>query len=397
MTPEHFRHDITSTLAVPGQHGPDKGRVAAKMLHRLVQALRNRDTINMTADGLSTQPAGGQQLLTVQSSGSTGAPKTIRRRPASWIASFEVTKAQYAVSASAPYAVLGSLTHSLTLYAVVEALHLGCDLTVLTGLSPRAQIAELREQKTRVLYATPTQLRQLIETGAAPLEPVSGVFCGGGKLDEATKGRAALFFPNADIREFFGSSETSFITISDASTPTASVGRAYPDVDLQVRDAKGCITDGAGEIWVRSPYLFDGYAYGKSDDTRWDGDYLSIGEFGSVDQAGNLTLLGRKNRMVTIADHNVFPELAEAHIQSNANVEKCAVVAIPDPLRGHVLVAIVERASDVGCAEALLGSCRSALGLHASPRRIEFVDRMPMLDAGKPDLMALMQMLEDDD
>ena len=396
MTPDRFRQDISSTISVPGDGVSAKATTAGQALGQLVQAIQNGASLSVTPNGVSAELTDGDaQWLMVQSAGSTGVPKTIRRHPASWIASFEVTRSQYEVSSSAPYAVLGSLSHSLTLYAVLEALHLGCDLSVLTGLSPRPQVSEMRDHGTQVLYATPTQLKLLFEVRLPPLSSIRWVFCGGGLLDNATRDRAREFFPKAVLREFFGASETSFIAMGDDTTPSGAVGKAYTGVDLRVLDANGRETADIGEIWVKSPYLFDGYQLGECEDTRWSDGFLSIGELGQLDQTGNLKVVGRKSRMVTIADHNVFPEVLEAHLRSRPGAEHCAVVAVPDPLRGHELVAFVEGPVNDDLAKDLISQCRSALGEHTTPRRIEFVDEIPMLDAGKPDLVALAMMLED--
>ena len=398
MTADHFRRNSESKVTVPGADKSAKGAAAALGMAALRNALADGASLRVTPSGgfaTAPEPSTGQgQWLLVQSAGSTGAAKTIRRHPASWIASFDVTIDQFAVGAATPYAVLGALGHSLTLYAVLEALHLGADLTVLTGLTPRAQARQIGENRVQVLYATPTQLRLLCDAADRPLTTLRWLFCGGGKLDSPTRARLHDLFPNAELREFFGASETSFITLSHPDTPEGSVGRAYPGVRLAVRDGNGQETCGPGEIWVNSPYLFDSYAEGGCADTLWQDGYLSIGEMGLLDDRGNLTVLGRKNRMITVSDQNVFPEAVEALIMATGDVGKFAAIPVKDPRRGHSIVGIVEGPTNLTLAQSLLKSCRDGLGPHATPRRIVFVDDMPLLAAGKPDLLALQRMLE---
>ena len=191
-------------------------------------------------------------------------------------------------------------------------------------------------------------------------------------------------FPAAQVVEFFGASEASFITVSDEETPLGSVGRAYPEVVLRI--GEDCAVGETGEIWVKSPYLFDGYERGDSSLTRWRDGFLSIGEMGKLDAAGYLYLQGRRSRMVTVADQNVFPEAIEGVLMAQAGVEAAAVIAPRDPLRGHVIVAAV-----VGTASAvdLRKVCRAELGEAAVPRTIWGISSMPMLPAGKPDLQRL--------
>ncbi|MCK8483684.1 AMP-binding protein [Aliiroseovarius sp. S2029] len=394
MSPDRFRQEVQTSVRVPGDGKSAVGSATARALETVVDLLRRGKSLSVTQAGVgAAEQTGAGQWLLVQSAGSTGVPKIIRRSPASWRTSFEVTRDRFGVGPKAPYAVLGAMSHSLTLYAVLEAFHIGCDLSVLTGLPPRSQARALRENGVQVLYATPTQLRLLAAATEAPNQNLRWVFCGGGVLDASTRTEICEMFPLATVREFFGASETSFMAISDAQTPPGAVGRAYPGVELCIRDGQGRDTSGIGEIWVKSPYMFDGYAMGNSPDTRWQGDFLSIGEMGQLDRGGNLTVLGRKSRMVTVADQNVFPEVVEAQMRAVPGVGPCAAIPVPDPTRGQVIVGVVEGTQDDALAGRLQAHCRNVLGAHACPRRIVFVDRLPMLSAGKTDLVALARNL----
>lgn len=364
---------------------------AAKGLAPLLQGLRSGHSI-LTRLGapVETRPE-AQQWLYVQSSGSSGAPKTIRRHPESWSRSFDLTAQMFGVSERDTYAVLGDPGHSLTLFAVIEALHIGADLVVLSGLRPRSQLEQMAQAKVSVLYATPTQLRLMM--AGAPDGPVLPdlrlLFIGGGFLDPDLRARLARALPLAEIRAFFGASETSFITMADAQTPQGSVGKAYPGVTLRV----GAPFETA-EIWVASPYLFDGYAAGDAPDTRWDGDFLSIGELGYLDEAGNLFLRGRTSRMVTVADQNVFPEEVETLLSQTPAVVQAVVLARPDAQRGHHLVAVIQaRTLSPDLEQDLRRLCKTRLGAASTPRRFVFVEQIPLLPAGKPDLVALEHLI----
>ncbi|WP_245999469.1 AMP-binding protein [Paracoccus methylarcula] len=383
-----FRRSGDSAILSCGAHGQNRPTVAA-----LLECIDQRLPIHASQGGgggisaAGFPDADGRPLLYCQSSGSTGGARTIRRSQASWIASFEVNHARYGIGTTDRYAVLGSLGHSLSLYGIVEALHLGADLLALGGDLPRAQLATLRETRASVLYATPSQLGLLQRAGTEPLPDIRHVFCGGGALGGDGRAAAAALFPNAGIYEFYGASETSFVTISDSDTPSGSVGRAYPGVTLKLQPVAG----NDAEIWVNSPYLFDGYEGEGSGDTRRDGDFLTVGEIGWLDEQGNLFLRGRRSRMVTVADVNVFLEDIERVMTGDCAGRACAAIAVPDALRGHAVIGFVEGAADKALAEKMKFRCRTSLGPFAAPRRIGFLDPMPMLPSGKPDLAALQR------
>ncbi|MFD2738222.1 class I adenylate-forming enzyme family protein [Sulfitobacter aestuarii] len=330
------------------------------------------------------------------SGGSSGNAKVIRRSQMSWIASFMVNAALFGFTPRDRVALLGRLSHSLALYGLLEALHLGMDAHVLDGLSPGRQWAALERQRITILYLTPTQMRLICQAARGRVnEDLRLVICGGGMCDRATRSAMQRAFPSARLHEFYGAAETSFATITDLDTPDGSVGHPYPGVTLEIRDAHGSPIDGVGAVWVRSPYLFDGYAAGQSRDTLLDGGFVTVGEMGEIDARGNLWLRGRRSRMVTIADQNVFPEEVEQAILALPEVAACAVLPVADPLRGHRLVAIVEGVHDVELATRLQRHCRETLGALAAPHRVLFRESLPLLPSGKTDLRALARWLEE--
>lgn len=315
-------------------------------------------------------------------SGSTGAPRRIRRTHASWIASFLVNAGGFGLGPGVAVAVPGRLDQSLALYGALEAMHLGATLHLLDGLRPDRMPGAIAARAADVLYATPAQLRQLPDAGGPEVPRLRLILSGGSKLDPATRTALRRQFPAAEVREFYGAAETSFISLADRDAPPGSVGRAYPGVEIDLRGAAG-----AGLIWVRSPYLFRGYAGHPGTAVR-DGDWLSVGEIGRIDN-GFLHIEGRSDRMLTVADRNVFPEEIEGFLLTLPGVRQAAVLARPDRLRGHVLEAVVRG----GEAAAVLARCRAELGPLKSPRRIHLVDDWPVLPSGKTDLSALQRLI----
>jgi long-chain acyl-CoA synthetase len=326
----------------------------------------------------AAEPAQGAGCFETLTSGSSGAPRRIRRSQVSWIASFAVNAGLFGIGPGVRVAVPGRLTQSLALYGAVEAVHLGAEAHLLEGLRPDRQVAALATRCIDILYASPAQLRLMLEAPSAPVPGLRLIVTGGSKLDPATRAKLALRFPGAGVREFYGAAETSFITLSDDDTPEGSVGPPYPGVDIDLRGPVG-----SQEVWVRSPYLFAGYA-GVAGSARWRDGWLTVGEIGEM-RDGFLFLSGRAGRMVTVADQNVFPEEIEAFLLGQPGVTQAAVLPRADALRGHVLDAVVMG----GDPAALLTACRGRLGPLKTPRRVHQVADWPLLASGKTDLAAL--------
>lgn len=295
------------------------------------------------------------------------------------------------------YAIVGKLSHSLPLYAALEACHLGADVHLLTELRPDRQLDAMARLATTVIYLTPTQARQLcavsVTERGSPFS-VRHVLCGGGKLDEKTREALKQLFSGASIVEFYGASETSFITMSTEQTPPASVGRAYPGVSIRIFDEQGEPAAGVGEIWLVSDYLFTGYASGTWRDTQWRDGFLSIGEMGHMDEAGHLFLSGRKSRQANVADNFVYLQEIEDVLMQHAAVHHCVVIARQDPLRGQVLIAVIEGSPDVTLRSNILRHARQRLGPILAPREIQFMTAIPFLSAGKPDIRLIQSLLD---
>ena len=365
---------------------------------RLCALVRARSSIAVSASGvapLDTPSPEPERYLHCATSGSGGRPKVIRRAHSSWIKSFAINGLALGLSPLDCVAVFGTLAHSLVLYGTLEAAHHGARILGLHDLRPDRQRAALARDRASILYITPTQLGLLCRENARATGSVRHILVGGGPLGERVKTAAARTFPNAQLIHFYGAAETSFVAWSDETTPPGSVGAAYPGVTISIRDDHGVETTGLGEIWIKSPYLFDGYASGQGADTRWDGDCLSIGELGRLDAAGNLFVAGRKNRMVTISDTNVFPEEVESFLAATLGTDNVAVVPLPDAKRGHRLVAVVAGPTGAITEHDLLVLCRQTLGPLRAPRRVHFVASLPMLPAGKPDYCAITRWTRD--
>ncbi|QFR34823.1 AMP-binding protein [Ancylobacter sp. TS-1] len=324
-------------------------------------------------------------------SGSTGTPKGYRRSHRSWIDSFAVSAAAFGLSEADVVLAPGGLAASLHLYGVVHALHIGATAVMMRQFHPRRALRLIERHGVTALYATPTQLQMLVEAAQGESFPSLRVLMiSGAKWRPETRAATMALFPKAGIAEFYGASETSFITIAHPGegVPAGSVGRAAPGVALRIRDANGrdLPAGEAGAIWVGSTLLFDDYACGSAPETRREGGFLTIGDHGRLDEAGFLYLYGRERRMLVTSGLNVYPEEVETVLASLSGIEEAAVFGLPDPLRGVELVAVLRGPFD---EPALRAACRALLPAAKIPRRFLALEDWPRTSGGKADLRAL--------
>lgn len=302
-----------------------------------------------------------------QTSGSTGAPKLIRRTTDSWLHSIQVMQTHCSITPKSRVACIGDLAHSLTHYATVEALVSGAAMHLLTS-------TQIPKQGITHLYATPAQLR----TMRTPAPTVKYVIVGGGPMDQTTQSHTKNTFPNARMYRFYGAAETSFITLAPPDTPLHTIGRPFPGAQIEIRNTSRQVLPAqtTGLVWVRSPMLFHSYAQGTSTSTQTDGNWVTVGEIGQLDEQGYLTLKGRQDRVLTIADQSISLDQIEAELVTQGSPD-AAVVALPDPMRGHTLHGFVTK----------------SIAPHPRLKTQTILKALPLLNSGKPDYPALRKLI----
>lgn len=131
------------------------------------------------------------------------------------------------------------------------------------------------------------------------------------------------FFTGLDmvIREVYGQSEScGATTLSVAgATKLGAVGRAVAGAEIRIADD--------GEIMVRGPHVFKGYAGNPAGtaETLIDG-WLASGDLGHLDEHGYLYITGRKkDLLITSGGKNISPANIEADLMNTHLVEHAVV------------------------------------------------------------------------
>lgn len=333
-------------------------------------------------------------------SGSSGTPKGFRRDHRSWTESFRVCLEAFGPDAATCVLAPGRMAHSLFLFGALLGLWTGAGVVVQQRFSAAAALETLRQGRTPCLVSVPSQLLMMMELAERrALAPMPGVrlvlISGAPWVRERTAALQALF-PQARVIEFYGASETSFISWmqADASVPERIVGRPFSNVELQIRPQAG---GDAGLIFVRSPMLFMDYVGDPADGTAAlrDGDWLSVRDMGQLDAEGRLHLQGRQSRMLVTQGKNLFPEELEAVLASCPGVAHVSVQGLPHAVRGREVVAIVCIAPGATANALQLGAwVRARLEPYKMPRRYFVCANWPLTASGKTDHVRLGQWLQ---
>jgi long-chain acyl-CoA synthetase len=279
------------------------------------------------------------------------------RTTESWLASFPAVERLTGLDGSSRVWVPGPLTATMNLFAAVHARVLG---------------ATLVDSPERASHAV------LTPSGLDGFTPHHGlcVIVAGDRLDRERHDAAVR--AGARVHHYYGAAELSFVAWGSQAEDLAP----FPGVGVDVR---------AGEIWVRTPYLCDGYD-GPPGPLRLDADgYATVGDRGSL-HGGILTVAGRADT-VQVGTASVEPADVEAVLRPAAHGE-IAVVGVPNANLGAVLAVALTERSDFG---EVRRTARERLAGPLLPRLWFHVRHLPQTVAGKVDRAALVSLLSGDE
>lgn len=347
------------------------------------------------------RPTPDQPFYVGFTSGSTGMPKGYRRSHASWLASFDLSQILFDLKPGDRVMAPGSLATSLHLYGVIQALQAGIGVVLVPRFRPRTVLQAIGDQGVTALYGTPTQIKLLLQTAQrdalAPLPGLRHLIISGAKWPDDTRKALRQPFPNAQLTEFYGTSEMSFIALHNdqARAPQGSVGRPVPGVEVRIGPTphQPLATGDRGRIWVRSALVFDGYECGGGDEIAREGDWLTVGDHGYLDEDGYLYLVGREKRMIVSSGLNLYPEEVEAWLVQHPAVTQAALLGLPDALRGHKIAAVVQAGETDLSADSLRQHCRQRFPASQVPKAWYFLEQWPLTQSGKTDFVALERWL----
>jgi acyl-CoA synthetase (AMP-forming)/AMP-acid ligase II len=111
-------------------------------------------------------------------------------------------------------------------------------------------------------------------------------------------------------------------------------------------------------------------------------EWLRTGDFGKLDEEGRLTVIGRSDDIIISGGENIHPVEVEGVLLTHPAVDEVAVVGLPDPEWGEIVVAAVVATGDTNVRD-LEAFVREHLAGYKVPRRWRFVETLPRNAIGK--------------
>lgn len=182
-----------------------------------------------------------------------------------------------------------------------------------------------------------------------------------------------------------------------AEIAARTVGRPLGGAEVMIRSAAGeSLPHGdVGRVYLRSPASMRGYWNDpeRTAATRSADGWIGSGDLGSLDEAGNLTIVGRADDAYIRGGYNIHPSEVEAVLATHPAVARAAVVGVAAPVIGEVGVAFVVP-HDTGFADAaaIRRFCRERIADYKVPDEVVFLADLPVNATFKVDTPRLREL-----
>nr|WP_263327257.1 class I adenylate-forming enzyme family protein [Neobacillus sp. Marseille-Q6967] len=220
---------------------------------------------------------------------------------------------------------------------------------------------------------------------------VTKVAYGGAPIYKQTYNLLQHAFPNAELHNAYGSTETSSpATLMPRGYPedkVASVGLAVPVANIRIMNAEGveCKPGEIGELYIKGPMVIQEYWRNEEANFRSFTDgYWQSGDIGTVDEEGYFYILDRKKDMINRGGEKIFSIEVEDVLKKLESIREAAVIGIPDPIYGERVKAfVVSDSLHEADIPAIQEHCHNYLAKYKVPELFEFLDELPRNASGK--------------
>jgi acyl-CoA synthetase (AMP-forming)/AMP-acid ligase II len=293
--------------------------------------------------------------------------------------------------------------HIAGIAALMSSIYAQRRIVLLPAFSPDTWLALARQERTTNAFVVPTMLSRIIQSidkSAQPALPaLKSLAYGGGKMPLELIERALELFPETGFTNAYGLTETSstiallgpdehrhaFTSENSAvRARLASVGRALPTVEIEIRDEEGTrLPPGErGEIYVRGDQVSGEYR--ERSGLGADG-WFPTRDAGWIDGEGYLFLAGRADDIIVRGGENISPGEIEDVLIAHPAIADIAAVAVPSLEWGETVGIAVTLNPDARAPakRELRDIVRARLRSSRMPEHILFVDELPYNEMGK--------------
>jgi len=333
-------------------------------------------------------------------SGSTGKPKGVLLTHGGQIWNTDIMRKALMADDTERALIAVPLYHKNAMVGAVKPfLIAGGSLVILPGFDAPEVIRAIDRYQVTYLTGVPAMYKMILaEKDALARHDVSSVrfaMCGSAEVPEELLEEFGRVF-GAPIAESYGLTEGGPVPIVNTRwglKKRGSCGLAFPGCDVRLVDGTGAEVgvDEVGELVTRNPGLAKGYwKLAEATARKFRDGWLATGDLMRRDADGYYYFVGRRDDMINVSGENVYPKEVEDILLQHPNLRDACVVPAPHGVKGEVPVAfVVARDASLTSEDDVRKFFLERGAPYAHPRKVVFLDALPLGGTGKIDRGAL--------
>lgn len=341
---------------------------------------------------------GGELAAIIYTSGTTGQPKGVMLSHDNMRAAWRSVQAYLQLREDDVIGLALPMTFSYGLYHVIMGLGLGATIVIERSVAfPVKLLQRWATERVTVFPGVPTLFASLLgqDLSAYDLGALRIATNAAAALPTAHLQRLRQAWPRMRFFAMYGLTEckrASYLAPEDIEARPASVGRGMPFQRHWLVDENGrdVTVGGVGQLVVAGAHVMQGYWRRPAESAEKlrpapDGTpALYTGDIFRSDADGYLYFVSRSDDIIKSRGEKVSPVEVEHAICHLTGVVDAAVVGVPDELLGEAVQAYVKIAPGVQLTEReVIRHCLASLESYMAPKRVVFVDELPVTDSGK--------------
>lgn len=339
------------------------------------------------------------EAVVLFTSGSEGKPKGVALSNRALLANVDQICAAIDFSAEEKFFNALPIFHSFGLTAgVLLPLLSGVSNMLYTTPLHYKQIPELiRTRSSTVLFGTSTFFGNYARQAAPEdFRSLRIVVAGAEKLTATVRETWRKQF-GIELMEGYGTTETAPVLAVNPPNDIrpGSVGKLLPGVEARVIPVPGIARGGI--LHVRGPNLMLGYYRAEcpgvleTPASELGSGWYNTGDVVEIDADGYVRLVGRMKRFAKVAGEMISLETVELIASQAAPMHSHAAATVEDEQRGEAIMLFT---TDPALSRERMLTAARDLGQPeiAVPRRMEYIEALPILGTGKVDYVSLQAM-----